>query len=79
MSFNSVTFDSFYPDEEGIIEARKRLIGNAYEANVDIYTEKEWIAEVMSDAELKYYTELIGGPDYLHHIAKLVWNPLLRE
>jgi hypothetical protein len=74
MLFKSETFDIFYPEDEGVIEARKRLHSTAISAYEALWSIREWIDHVKASPDLLHYMELTGGEDSLEHLAELVWN-----
>lgn len=73
MTFNKASFDSFYPDEEGLIEARKRLVHSAEYQYCELMMDAEWKKAVHRDEQLSYFVELLGGDEILDHIIRMVW------
>lgn len=78
MTFSAEAFDSFWPDEEGLIEARKRLMENArYFYYFDDRPPDAWMKLVFESPDLRHYLSLIGE-DKLLHIVSVVWKGLGR-
>lgn len=77
--FSQDAFDSFWPDEEGLIEARKRLIENArYFYLFDDRPSEAWVKIVRESDDLSYYLSLIGEEN-LPHIIEWVWKGIGRS
>ncbi len=80
LPFNPAMFDNFFPDEEGPVEARKRLLEHGkHFCRVRRYSLDQWKNLVMKDSETRYYAKLIGGSLYLHHLGMWIWQPLSRR
>lgn len=79
-NYDPTIFDSLYPDEEGSIEARKRLVSHAQHfCRMRRLAPAVWVEIVMKDPEYRYYVTLIGGPLFLKHLAMWVWQPINRS
>lgn len=81
MTFSETAFESFYPDEEGQIEARKRLIfharhffvKNASENVSDEILAQKWKTEILNNKEYRFYLCLLSEPEVLEHIIAWVF------
>lgn len=73
-------YDCFFPDDEGPVEARKRLLDHAKHFHrVRGFSLEQWKMLVMRDSETRYYAKLIGGDLFLHHLGMWVWKPISRR
>lgn len=75
VGFDEASFNKFYPQEEGLIEARKRLLFSADEAYNDMRNIQWWWALVAHDPELSFYVSLLGE-NIVEHIGMFTWFPL---
>lgn len=78
--FYEAMFDSWFPDEEGPVEARKRLERHAkHFCRMRGWTLNQWLDLLHKDPETRYYVSLIGGQTYAEHLGMLVWYPTKRN
>lgn len=74
--FSETAFDSFFPDEEGQIEARKRLVWDARHAHANGKSPAQWFTAALRSKEMCHYVSLLNEQDILEHIAEWVWQSM---
>ncbi len=72
MSFSQSSFEMFYPEEEGEIEARKRLVSCAKQARDSGFSFWEWEKWLSMNKEYTFYISLLPAGS-LRHIGSWVW------